>query len=366
MKGKKVLVTGAAGMQGRALAKDLVNQENVDFVYGIDDFSRDYLDNPKAWARSLERKERKFKFDKMRYQDLKESDLAHFDAVIHLAAFVSVPESIISKEQQLRYRENNAIGPYDLLLKLKYGIPKKHWPVFVYASTAETFGETMKLPYKPECAQNPQSPYAACKLFAEVIGNVYAKDYDYPFVAVRSFNTFGPNQNCGFEESNGTPEAAVVALFIKKALTGEDLHVHGTGKQTRDFQYVADMVTAYRRLALSERVDEKGLYFHRGRKYNLGTGRDTSIDQLADMIISISGSSSRKIQTPIRPGEIMAMRADYTDIVRDTGYQSTVQLEDGLKIAIDWYRKQLQGNGQGTLKHIKAERSHVYQDALTQ
>jgi nucleoside-diphosphate-sugar epimerase len=342
MKEKSVLVTGVAGMQGRALAKDLVNQEKVAFVYGIDDFSRNnYLDEPRDWAKSMEKESRKFHFGNMRYQNLKASDLADFDAIIHLAAFVSVPESIVSREQQERYRENNAIGPHDLLLKLRYDIPKERWPVFVYASTAETFGDTLVLPYRPECAQNPQSPYAACKLFGEVMVNVFAKDYDYPGVAVRSFNTFGPNQNCGFEESNGTPEAAVVALFIKKALTGEDLHVHGDGRQTRDFQFVGDMITAYRRLALSDKVDENGLYYHRGKKYNLGTGRDTSIDRLADMIISISGSNSKKVNTPIRPGEIMAMRADFSDIVRDTGYQSTVKLEDGLKIAIDWYRQNL-------------------------
>ena len=108
-------------------------------------------------------------------------------------------------------------------------------------------------------------------------------------------STHWQNQNCGFEESNGTPEAAVVALFIKKALTGDELHVHGTGAQTRDFQFVGDMVTAYRRLALSERADDKRpLFLTRGRKYNLGTGRDTSIDHLADMIISISASFQKK------------------------------------------------------------------------
>ncbi|MFP4400629.1 MAG: GDP-mannose 4,6-dehydratase [Candidatus Woesearchaeota archaeon] len=339
MEGKKILVTGSAGMQGRQIVTDLLEQENVSFVEGVDNFSREYMDDPLEWGNGFDNR---FHFQKMAYQDLSSKDLADFDAIVHLAAYISVPESMISDDYQILYRENNAIGTHDLLMKLK-NLPEKRWPVFIYASTAETFGDYFELPLKPTHCQTPKSTYAASKLFGESMVNVFAAWFDYPSVAVRSFNTFGPNQNTGFDSSNGSPDAAVVALFIKNAIQGKDLHIHGTGEQTRDFQFVGDAVQAYRMLALSDRKDESGKYYFRGKKYNLGTGIQTDIITLADKIIKISGSTSHKIHTPQRNGEIMALQADWSAIYEDVGYEPKTSLDDGLSITIDWYKKRLTG-----------------------
>jgi UDP-glucose 4-epimerase len=318
-----VLVTGAAGLQGRHLVQELLAQPNVAEVVGIDDLSRPFLDDPVEWARGVDGK---FTLEPRKYQTLTTKELAQFDSIIHLAAFISVPQSMESDEMQRAYWENNASSMLELMIKLR-NTPNK--PVLVYASTSETFGNPIKTPMPPDHPQNPQSIYAASKLAAEKILHAHAVWNHYPAVSVRTFNTYGPNQNSSYSD------AAVIALFIRQALRGGPLTVHGDGHQTRDFQYAADAVKVYRILALAG--TEQGYPF-RAAQYNTGTGVQTRIIDLADTIRSLIDPGLEILHTDPRSGDLEALEADYTQIKKDTGWEPRVKLEEGLEHTINWYR----------------------------
>ena len=323
-----ILVTGAAGLQGYHLVRDLVIQPEVVQVVGIDDFSRPFLEQPRKWARNLHKK---FTLEERKYQSLTSSELAEFDTVIHLAASISVPESMSSDEMQRHYWKNNAEGMLELMIKLMH---KDKWPVLIYASTSETFGNPIITPMPHDHLQNPQSIYAVSKLAAEKMVTAHAQWNKYPGVVVRTFNTYGPNQNSSFSD------AAVIALFIKKALCGDTLTIHGDGSQTRDFQYVQDAIRAYRYLALRGQEEGTKHYAFTGRQYNTGTGVQTTIQDLADLIMSITNSTSNITHIDARTGDIIALEADYSRIRKDIGWKPQVDLREGLTKTIKWYREQ--------------------------
>ncbi|MFP4400625.1 MAG: GDP-mannose 4,6-dehydratase [Candidatus Woesearchaeota archaeon] len=321
-----ILVTGAGGLQGYHLVRDLLEQPQTGMVVGVDDFSRPFLENPMKWAKTLDDR---FELQKRRYQSLSVSEISDFDVIIHLAASVSVPESMESDEMQRAYWENNATGTLDFVIKM---MQTKDWPVLVYASTSETFGNPLTYPMTEEHLQNPQSIYAVSKLSAEKIILAHAAWNSFPGVVVRTFNTYGPNQNSGFSD------AAVVALFLKKALTGETLYVHGDGTQTRDFQYAGDAVRAYRMLALA-RCSEDMEYKYTGMQFNTGTGKMTPIRHLADMVISLTDSMSDVKYSAARSGDIVALQADSTKIRNELGWKAEIPLEEGLRRTAEWFRR---------------------------
>ena len=148
--------------------------------------------------------------------------------------------------------------------------------------------------------------------------------YKYPVIVIRNFNTFGENQDIA-------GNAGVVSAFILRALKNEPLFIHGSGEQTRDFQYVKDAIRAY---SLVITLDKRLA----GEVFNIGTKRQTSIKDLAHKIKLLAGSTSEIIFKPGRAADLMSLEADYTHIHKKTGWQPEYSLEEGLKPTIEWYK----------------------------
>ena len=315
----RILVTGAAGLYGVHLVDELVRREEVSQVIGVDDFSREYFEKD-PFIKSEEFKQ-KFKFIEGKFYDLtlEEIDEMNLDVVVHLAAYISIPESM---ERQEDYFKNNEYGTFCFIQTL---VKTKKWPLLIYGSSPEVYGNPIYTPMDINHPMLPRSIYAVTKLAAEKHCYAMYQWYGYPVVIMRNFNTYGENQDI-------SGNAGVVSNFMVKAFRGELLIVHNRGEQTRDFQYVKDAVHAY---AL---VIEKGKDLA-GEIFNIGTGKQTSIKDLAEMILTITGSSSKIIYQQGRSADLVSLEADYSEIKSKTGWEPRYSLEEGLKRTAEWYRR---------------------------
>jgi UDP-glucose 4-epimerase len=315
----KVLVTGAAGLYGVHLVDDLVRRPDIEEIIGVDDFSRWYFqDDPFIKSKGFEQK---FKLIRKNFYDLtvEELDGMNLDAIVHLAAHISIPESM---ERADDYFRNNEWGTFRLMQTL---IRTKNWPLIVYASSPEVYGNPIYTPMDINHPMLPRSIYAVTKLAAEKHCKAMCEWYKYPVIIIRNFNTFGENQDI-------SGNAGVVSAYIIRALKNESLIIHDSGEQTRDFQYVKDAVRAY------SLVITKDKRFS-GEVFNIGTNSQTSIRELAETIKKLTGSKSEILFERGRAADLMSLEADYTLINQKTGWKPEYSLEEGLKRTIAWYKE---------------------------
>ncbi len=316
-----ILVTGAAGMYGVHLVDLLVQREDVTRVYGIDDFSRWYFE-PDPFIKS-EAFRKKFTLIRKSFYDLtvKELNDMQLDTVIHLAAFISIPESM---EQADGYFKNNEWGTFRLMQTL---VRTENWPMMIYASSPEVYGNPIYTPMDINHPMLPRSIYAVTKLAAEKHCKAMHEWYHYPVTIIRNFNTYGENQDI-------SGNAGVVSSFIMRCLKNEPITIHDGGNQTRDFQYVKDAIRAY------SLVTTKDKQFA-GEVFNIGTQKQTSIKELAYLIKELAESKSEIKFVPGRNADLMSLEADYSLIRKKTNWKPEFSLEEGLKRTINWYRKHL-------------------------
>jgi len=320
----RVLVTGAAGLIGIHVVDLLVRRPDVSVVFGVDDFSRSYLKNS-PFIRS-DQFEKKFELMKC---DYKEIDVALLDklephVVIHLAASVSIPESL---EKPWLYFLNNEFGTFDLLQKL---LKTKNQPALIFASSPEVYGVPKYVPMDEEHPLNPRSIYSVTKLACEKHCLALYQWYGYPVTIIRNFNTYGENQNLG-------AYAGVITAFISNALRNEPIFIHGDGTQTRDFLYVEDNARAYSMLV--DKVDSA-----KGEVFNIGTGKETSINELAKKIIALRDTKSIIVHMPNpRTADLPALCADFSKIKEKLGWEPLFTLEEGLRRTMSWYKSALRG-----------------------
>ncbi len=319
IKKMKVLVTGAAGLYGVHLVETLVKNEDIARVYGVDNFSRPFLtEDPFFPAPEMAAK---FVLRRCRYQDLTAAELdeLELDAIIHLAAYVSIDESMVVPAV---YFWNNEYGTFKFVHTLGQ---TKSKPLLLCASSPEVYGNPRYLPMDEEHPLYPRSVYAVSKLAAEKHANALHEWFAYPVIVIRNFNTYGENQNlAGY--------AAVIPRFIVNALQGQPLVVHNDGSQTRDFLYIGDAVRAYV-MILQERERLQGEVF------NIGTGKQTAIRELAQLIKDLTASTSPITPARGRPGDLQGLAADITKIQNAVGWSPCFSLEEGLNRTIEWYRR---------------------------
>lgn len=315
----RVLVTGAAGLLGVHLTDLLVRREDISEVIGVDNYSREFLHNPPFIT--SEHSEKKFRLIKSDYEDIETSLLNKLepDVVVHLAAFVSIPESM---EKPFEYFYNNEFGTFRFVQNI---FRAKNQPALIYASSPEVYGNPRYVPMDEEHPLHPRSTYSVTKLAAEKHCMSLFEWYGYPVAVIRNFNTYGENQNLW-------AYAGVITSLINSALSGEPLAIHGDGTQTRDFLYVKDNVRAYS--LLINKVDKL-----KGEVFNIGTGKQTSINELANMIKRLTNSDSKIIHTKARPGDLVALCADCSKIKEKLGWEPKFTLSEGLKKTISWYRR---------------------------
>jgi UDP-glucose 4-epimerase len=210
--------------------------------------------------------------------------------------------------------EINTIGTLNVLCAALSGDVKK----VIIASSAAVYGDSPKLPKKERMTPAPKSPYAISKLDCEYAAKIFYEEYGLKTTSLRYFNVYGPRQD------PTSQYAAVVPIFIKRALKDEDIIIYGDGTQTRDFVFVKDVVHA-NELALS-----KG----DGGVFNVANGESVSINELAELIIELTGSGSKIVYKGERAGDIKHSVADISAI-EGIGFRAGFGLREGLEATIE-------------------------------
>jgi len=308
----KVLVTGGAGFIGSNLVKELLLNKNIE-VRVLDDLSNGSKQN-------LDPNIEKIDFIKGSITDNTIVDKAckDIDIVFHLAAKISVEDSI-KNPQSTNFV--NVDGTLNLLMAANKHRIKK----FVFSSSAAVYGCTDRVPTKETTTASPESPYALQKYVGEKYCRYFSQYYGLDTVCLRYFNVYGPHQ----QESGGY--AGVIYKFIKSTIAGQTINIEGDGEQTRDFVFVEDIVRANMAIANSQ---EK----HNGKVYNVGTGKETSINGLYKSIKAVSNSNLNAQHSEQRSGDIKRSCADITLIKNELGFEPRSSLDDGLKKTISWIK----------------------------
>lgn len=239
------------------------------------------------------------------------------DAVLHLAARPSVPRSVADP---MTAHHVNVTGTMEVLEAAR----RAGNPHLVLAGSSSVYGASPALPYREDAATRPRSPYAASKLAAESAALAYAHVYGLDVLAFRFFNVFGPLQPPRHAYAN------VVPAFVDAALDGRPLPVHGDGRQTRDFTYVGT-VAAVLADAVARRVRFDG-------PVNLAFGSRVSLLDLAELLAKVLERDLRYEFADARPGDMRDTQADDTRLRSLFPDVAPVDLEDGLRATVEWFR----------------------------
>jgi UDP-glucose 4-epimerase len=308
-----VLVTGGAGFIGSHLVRALC--ERSDSVRVLDNFSTGRPENLTGLDDRLEVIE----------GDLRDistlSKVVHgVETVFHLAAFVSVPQSMSDPETCFAI---NTGGTVSLLEAARRAGVRK----VVLASSTAVYGDTEVIPTGEDSALQPLSPYAVSKQVNELYARLYTRSMNLPVVPLRFFNVYGPRQR------PDSAYAAAIPIFLNRLLNGEPITIFGDGKQTRDFIFVRDVVQAMLLAAGSEAA---------GEAFNICTGREVSI---LDLLEELSGVAPRQPEVRFegrRPGDIQRSVGNPEKAATGLGFRAQTSLADGLKQTLDWMKSGLQ------------------------
>ena len=236
------------------------------------------------------------------------------EAVIHLAAQASVSKSLTDPDKDA---ETNILGTVRVLKCCqKYNVRK-----IIYATTAAEIGEPEIIPIDEKHPVRPLSPYGLSKAGGEEYVRWYGRQYQIPFTILRYANVYGPRQD-------HSGEGGVVAIFVSRCLSGAPLTIFGAGTQTRDFVFVKDVAQATVRM----------LTQGEGKKYNVGSGKETSILELSGMIQELL----RKVPVqhlPVRAGDIQRSVFSIHAITHETGWKPEKNLRDGIQETIAYHEK---------------------------
>jgi UDP-glucose 4-epimerase len=297
------LITGAAGFLGSTLANQLAREGHQ--VRGLDDLSTgdpqalspdvhftrgDVNDRPKLWTL-----------------------LQEVDCVYHLAARVSVPESILYPRE---YNAVNVGGTVSLMEAMRdVGVKR-----VVFASSGAIYGNQELQPLTEGQTPHPSSPYAVSKISAEYYIRTIGGQWGIETVSLRIFNAYGPGQHL---PASNPP---VVPYFLRQAIRNGTLVVNGDGSQTRDYVYVDDVVSGMVAAATAPNVN--------GLVINIGSGTETSICSLADLVLQVTGSQTNIVYSAHTPGGVARLCADLSLAAQKLNYKPSISLEDGLRLSL--------------------------------
>ena len=345
LKGKTVLVTGAAGFIGSFLSERLLSDFEDIRVIGFDSVN-DYYDIRLKESR-LEKlqKHRNFIFIKANLADKdKVSEVFREyspQIVVNLAAQAGVRYSITNPDA---YIESNIIGFYNILEACRHSYDDGATPVehLVYASSSSVYGSNKKVPYSTDDkVDNPVSLYAATKKSNELMAHAYSKLDNIPSTGLRFFTVYGPA---------GRPDMAYFG-FTNKLLRGETIRIFNYGNCKRDFTYIDDIVEGVVRVmqGAPERKDgEDGLPVSPYAVYNIGNQNPENLLDFVDILqqeLIAAGVlpndydfEAHKQLVPMQPGDVPVTYADTTPLERDYGYKPSTDLRTGLRNFARWYK----------------------------
>ena len=297
----RFLITGGAGFIGTPLANYLVRQNHTVRVLddlsagdttGLDpaiNFTRgDVEDKPKVWRL-----------------------LSKVDCVYHLAARVSVPESVLYPRE---YNSTNVSGTVAIMEAMRDAGIKR----VVLASSGAVYGEQRIDKVHEKLLPNPASPYAASKLAAESYVRTIGELWDIETVSLRIFNAYGPGQ------ALPPTHPPVIPQFMREILEGGSLVVHGNGEQTRDYIYVDDVVEALAAAATAEGINRQII--------NIGTGIGTSVEELIKIMEQVTGRQARVVMAPTISGGVSSLVADTNQAEKLLDFKPKTSLPEGLAL----------------------------------
>lgn len=345
LKGKTVLVTGAAGFIGSFLSERLLSDFKNIRVIGFDSVN-DYYDIRLKESR-LEKlqKHENFTFIKANLADKDKVNEVFCkyspQIVVNLAAQAGVRYSITNPDA---YIESNIIGFYNILEACRHSYDDGATPVehLVYASSSSVYGSNKKVPYSTDDkVDNPVSLYAATKKSDELMAHTYSKLYNIPSTGLRFFTVYGPA---------GRPDMAYFG-FTDKLLRGETIRIFNYGNCKRDFTYINDIVEGIVRVmqgAPERKNGEDGLPVPPYAVYNIGNQSPENLLDFVDILqqeLIAAGVLSNdydfeahKQLVPMQPGDVPVTYADTTPLERDYGYKPSTDLRTGLRNFARWYK----------------------------
>lgn len=301
------LVSGGAGFIGSHLVEALVRRG--DDVRVVDNFSTGKRGNVPASVDVVE-------------GDLADDGVARHavvgcDYVLHQAAIPSVPRSV---KDPLGTHRANVDGTLQLLVAARDAGVKR----VVFAGSSSTYGNSTVLPKREDMRSAPLTPYALQKFVGEQYCLMFTSLYGLETVTTRYFNVFGPRQ------SPDSPYSGVISLFIKALLAGQSPLIHGDGRQTRDFTYVANVVDGVLRAATAEGVA--------GEVINVATGGRVSLLELVRAVQLLLGSDVAPTHGPVRTGDVTDSQADIFKARKMLGYEPSVSFDEGLRHTVAWFK----------------------------
>jgi UDP-glucose 4-epimerase len=313
----RILITGGAGFIGSHIAEYFakmgtapgrVGSAHADSVVVLDNFRSGFRHNLDGLnCRLIEGSVT----DPAAVQDA----VKGVDYIFHLAAMISVPESMGKPKDCVEINTQGTLNVLDAAAKA--GVKK-----LCLSSSAAVYGDNPTLPKTEDMLPEPKSPYAVTKLDGEYYCRMFNDQGWLKTACMRYFNVFGPRQD------PKSQYAAAVPIFIDKAIGNEPITIFGDGAQTRDFVYVRDVVAA--NVFLAMRPDLCGVY-------NVANGRTITIKALAEKIIALTGSKSEIRFAPERAGDIKHSCAAI-DKIQSAGFTPSSAFDDGLAATIDYFR----------------------------
>jgi NAD dependent epimerase/dehydratase len=315
---KKVLVTGADGFIGSHLVEELIRRGNKvrAFVYYNSFNSWGWLD---TFSKQTLAKIEIFSGDIRDPNGVMEA-CRGVEVVYHLAALIGIPFSYHSPDS---YVDTNIKGTLNVLQAGRQHKLKK----IIHTSTSEIYGTAQYVPIDEKHPVNPQSPYAATKSGADELALTFYRSFNLPVSILRPFNTFGPRQSA----------RAVIPTIITQALSGEKVIKLGNTSAKRDFNYVSNTVDGFISIAESSNTN--------GEIFNVGSGREVTVEEVAQMIREITGKNF-KIQLErarLRPrkSEVERLQCDASKLQECCAWNPKVDLEKGLQLTCGWIKKNL-------------------------
>ncbi|OGD63329.1 hypothetical protein A2160_02485 [Candidatus Beckwithbacteria bacterium RBG_13_42_9] len=315
-KNKKILVTGADGFVGSFLTEKLLSFGAKVSIYVRSNFTNGletYV------LRKLPTK------TKNNLRQIYSGDLAAADAlslikadrpeiIFHLAAHAYVPFSFDHPYEVIQTNIMSTLNVFQAAMIAK--TVKR----IVCTSSSEIYGTALTPKISESHPLNPTSPYAASKVAVDRLAYSYWQTYNLPVTIMRPFNTYGPRHTYD-----------VIPRFIRLALHNQPITIYGNGQQSRDFTYIDDTIKGFLLMGQTSKIE--------GLAINFGTGKDTSINKIAQLIVKLSQSKSKIIHLKTRMAEVNKLCCDATLAQKIFGWQAEIDIEEGLKRNITWAKK---------------------------
>jgi UDP-glucose 4-epimerase len=239
------------------------------------------------------------------------------DLVFHLAAFISVPQSMQVPQECF---DTNVNGTVKLLEAARCAGVRK----LVLSSSTAVYGNPAKFPTDEETPLQPLSPYALSKQVNELYARLYTQTFNLPVTALRYFNVYGPRQR------PDSAYAAAISIFSRRLVNGEPITIYGDGKQSRDFIFVKDVVHANLMAAESDSA---------GEVFNICTGRETTLLDLLETLSEVSTHLPEVRFAAPRPGDIYRSVGNPDKAASILGFRATTSLADGLVQTLEWMKR---------------------------